>query len=206
VDRYLKERLVGAAVLVAAATILIPEMLSGPHDSSGVVQESSASSDSTGVKTYTIDLNAPSAQTTRSDQSLPQTFIEPAPPPEPVPSDKALAESQSAAGPTESSIVTRDEQLLDQYRTPSSTPSSSANAKPTALVDKNEPEKPETKTTEKSAEEKAIGNPIEPTHNKNQTKSQGKPVDQPRGSWAVQVASFEARPTSERVAKAFRRL
>jgi DedD protein len=56
VDTHLKERLVGAAVLVAAAVILIPEMLSGPSARSPEPAERSTEED--GVKTYTIDLGA----------------------------------------------------------------------------------------------------------------------------------------------------
>jgi DedD protein len=52
VERRVKERLVGAAVLMAAAIILIPEMLSGPRDKKPpAVQQSGP------LKTYTIDLN-----------------------------------------------------------------------------------------------------------------------------------------------------
>jgi len=62
VERQFKERLVGAAVLVAAAVILIPEMLSG----SGQARRAETSSSETRsgrsdapMKTYTIDLNQP---------------------------------------------------------------------------------------------------------------------------------------------------
>lgn len=199
-DRHLKERLVGAAVLVAAATILIPEMLSVTHDSSDVIQESTSSSDSSGIKTYTIDLSAPSGETPRPDQASPQTFIEPAPPPEPVPANNAAAEPQSASVPTQSVIVNRDEQLLDQYRTPHAAPNSVTEPKPAAAqAVENKSEKSETKTVEKNTE-KAIANQVAVATEKNSTKSQGKPAEQSRGGWAVQVASFEARATSDRVA------
>lgn len=60
-ERQLKERLVGAAVLIAVAVIMVPEMFSGSgsHESENPKppgNESSASSDSGQVKTYRIEL------------------------------------------------------------------------------------------------------------------------------------------------------
>src|SRR5688572_5172504 len=55
VERRVQERLVGAAVLMAAAIILIPEMLSGPRRGERAVT-GQPSSDAP-LKTYTIDLN-----------------------------------------------------------------------------------------------------------------------------------------------------
>ena len=63
-ERKVKERLVGAAVLMAAAVILIPEMLSGPDRESHAEQPAQSRSDAP-IKTYTIDLSqSPSAQPT----------------------------------------------------------------------------------------------------------------------------------------------
>jgi cell division septation protein DedD len=45
VERVVKERLVGAAVLMAAAVILIPEMLSGPDRNSESEPAAQARSD-----------------------------------------------------------------------------------------------------------------------------------------------------------------
>jgi DedD protein len=104
VERLVKERLVGAAVLMAAAVILIPEMLSGPDRESRAEPAAQSRSDSP-IKTYTIDLShSPSEQP-------PQAVVENrAPPPEepaatepaaaqPAPSDQAKPEvpQQSAA-------------------------------------------------------------------------------------------------------------
>jgi DedD protein len=56
VDTHLKERLVGAAVLVAAAVILIPEMLSGPSGRDAAPAGGTRTAEEGGVRTYTIDL------------------------------------------------------------------------------------------------------------------------------------------------------
>jgi DedD protein len=90
VERRVKERLVGAAVLMAAAIILIPEMLSGPkreQRSAGAQMPNEAP-----LKTYTIDLNrSPGAPTTTQIE-------ERAPPPEETPANSAPAETQSESG------------------------------------------------------------------------------------------------------------
>jgi DedD protein len=56
VERHLKERLIGAAVLVAVAIILIPEMLSGPATDSQNSDATPVAADGSAIKTYTIDL------------------------------------------------------------------------------------------------------------------------------------------------------
>ena len=89
-ERVVKERLVGAAVLMAAAIILIPEMLSGPDRASESEPAAQARGDAP-IKTYTIDLShSPSAQPT------PSAVDNRAPPPE----EPAAA---TAAPPTEQS-------------------------------------------------------------------------------------------------------
>lgn len=111
VERHVKERLVGAAVLVAAAVILIPEMLSGPQreqrnqpaaQSAGQVD---GQVDSKGgeppLKTYTIDLSqSPAAQdaaTSRESAAPPAVIEAPAPPPENSESPEAAESAPSAA-------------------------------------------------------------------------------------------------------------
>jgi len=79
VERIVKERLVGAAVLMAAAIILIPEMLSGP-DRGSRAEPAAQSRNDAPIKTYTIDLSqSPSAQ------PAPAVVENRAPPPEESP-------------------------------------------------------------------------------------------------------------------------
>jgi DedD protein len=88
VERPVKERLVGAAVLMAAAVILIPEMLSGPdrEPEAADAQAKPARNDAP-IKTYTIDLSqSPGSQTTAG-------IVENrAPPPEQMPVPQPAAE------------------------------------------------------------------------------------------------------------------
>ena len=189
VDKYLKERLVGAAVLVAAAIILIPEMLSGPKDNVAVPAELPAqnASDANGLKTYTIDLSAPKgapAQTNREKAEQPSVgspaIVETVPPPSEFPS--AGGDSTQNAGAQKSSNTQlsrdRDRPLLDEFTAQEKTA-----AQPTAKA----PEKPEkASSVETSPPATAVGD---------------KAIQQnvSVGGWSVQVASFSVRATSERI-------
>lgn len=102
-ERHVKERLVGAAVLVAAAVILIPEMLSGPDRS----PERAASQlpGDTPLKTYTIDLSRSPAQQSQEapDSPVPSTA---APPPEIIPEPETTApREQSPQANPDSEVV-----------------------------------------------------------------------------------------------------
>jgi DedD protein len=87
VDTHLKERLVGAAVLVAVAVILIPEMLSGPSGRDAAPAGAARTAEEGGVRTYTIDLgerarsgaNEPVPSEAGTTAAIEET---PAPPPE----------------------------------------------------------------------------------------------------------------------------
>jgi DedD protein len=86
VERKVKERLVGAAVLMAAAVILIPEMLSGHRESSAEPAAAQSRNDAP-IKTYTIDLSH------STSEQPPSAVVENrAPPPE------EPAAAQPAAG------------------------------------------------------------------------------------------------------------
>lgn len=93
-ERPVKERLVGAAVLMAAAVILIPEMLSGPDRES---TEKSAEADQGSIKTYTIDLSQSPGVTAAA--SAPKEMENRAPPPEEMPSTAAPPAEQPAPEP-----------------------------------------------------------------------------------------------------------
>ncbi|MGH8189374.1 MAG: hypothetical protein ACREUC_22645, partial [Steroidobacteraceae bacterium] len=94
-ERAVKERLVGAAVLMAAAIILIPEMLSGPDreatDPEARSQTAAAKGDSS-LKTYTIDLSqSPGARVST------ETVDSRMPPPEQSPAARPIVEQPVAS-------------------------------------------------------------------------------------------------------------
>ena len=113
VERHVKERLIGAAVLVAAAVILIPEMLSGPDSDPENEERAIATSDAP-LKTYTIDLSKSASQATAA-QSDPMSTA--APPPESSPvapdpiaaTDEAIPESNEGGNPTDQAVAVTPE-------------------------------------------------------------------------------------------------
>lgn len=182
VDKHLKERLVGATVLVVAANILIPPMLTGPHENAPGQTEllpAGAPTESGGVKTYTIDLSAaqrkdPSAATEESVDAraeLPIVEVAPAPPPDEPDASREAARSAEASAPVATS--------------PSSSPSSS----------------PETSTRPATSSARSPA-AVNDSRTSEPTKVQGAkdPVAKDDGNWAVQVASFGVRATADRIA------
>jgi DedD protein len=104
VERQLKERLIGAAVLVAVAVIMVPEMFSGP-DKSLKPATDAATLVTNQVKTYRVELQA----------SQPSTDTAPVEPPAERPLDEARAmqanpESSQAAPPDEQKSQTANTQ------------------------------------------------------------------------------------------------
>jgi DedD protein len=102
VERQLKERLIGAAVLMAVAVVMVPEMFSGPHSHSEPAADSSSAS-SGQIKTYHIQL-----QSAHSSEPQSQPAIEaPAAQPRdeaPVPAnDGNLSEPAASASAASSS-------------------------------------------------------------------------------------------------------
>jgi DedD protein len=92
VERKVKERLVGAAVLMAAAVILIPEMLSGHRESSTEPAVAQSRNDDAPIKTYTIDLSH------SSSEQPPSAVVENRAPPPEEPAAEQPTAAQPAAG------------------------------------------------------------------------------------------------------------
>lgn len=88
-ERPLKERLIGAAVLVAAAIILVPEMLSGPKKPSP--RAAAEPGAATATKTYTVDLRQPSSK---------PAIASPAEEPQAPAESEAGTEAESSSEPT----------------------------------------------------------------------------------------------------------
>jgi DedD protein len=175
VDRHLKERMIGAVVLVAAANILIPEMLSWPRTSPDRPQAEPtlpiAASDGGKLKTYTIDLakSAPT-QVEPAQQSPPSVT--------PVPeirssgneTKEAAASGAASRGAVDASVGT--------MMPPA--PGPKAETKPEAIT-RDLPNR---------------GDSI---------KAENKVVSAAQSGWAVQIGSFGAKPTADRVATDLKR-
>jgi DedD protein len=114
-ETRVKERLIGAVILVALIVALVPEILSGPHQLAGT--DGSRDSDQS-VRTYTVDLEAPELPTetppaeTPAPVTLPEQpavpensnepgklpeFVATMPAPNPVPEPPARSEAPASA-------------------------------------------------------------------------------------------------------------
>jgi len=97
-DQALKARLIGAAILVALAVLVIPELLSGRKTSEPVATTTSPAGSSQSVRTYTIELGATPAQNRPADAATtPEAATPPARLPTPTDSNPAPGAAQTAA-------------------------------------------------------------------------------------------------------------
>jgi DedD protein len=177
VERRVKERLVGAAVLIAAAIILNEAMLSDPgRDERAAVARPSSD---TPLKTYTIDLNrSPGSQSTSA-------VDERVPPPEVLtPAQQQAATDATPVEPSEN--PTPAPQAVPERTAP--TPQSIASDQPrsaeSAPVPLPSPTRP--------------ANPREPEVAQPIASAPAAPTS--RG-WAVQLGSFASRATADRMVK-----
>ncbi len=119
-EEPLKARLIGAAVLVAIAVLLIPELLSGRKAGEPVVEEGAGQR---GTRTFNIELSTGSAQSVRSAPAVtspasgapaptqkmasdkPSAEAEPGPEAKPPPARSAAPEPATAAASVETAPV-----------------------------------------------------------------------------------------------------
>lgn len=109
VERQVKERLIGAAVLVAIAVILIPELLSGPSTQHKPPVATSPRNEQ-GIKTYQFDLNQPrpSGQFTSPTAAPPPEQTTPQPEPEKQPEAQSAPEETAATPPAAATVPGRE--------------------------------------------------------------------------------------------------
>ncbi|MFC4314668.1 SPOR domain-containing protein [Steroidobacter flavus] len=201
-ERPVKERLIGAAVLMAAAIILIPEMLSGPSRESAEKQAQTADngggSGEAAIKTYTIDLN-------KAPGSQPPTPVEQtdnrAPPPEEAPPPETSAPEQAAQPPaaTQVSPEPKAPTPAEQPETPKPEPRSESPrqvaAQPARAEAPPKPEpKPESRPESPKPEPRAVAS----------APSAPKSAVPTGKGWAVQLASYASEATAERVMNEWR--
>jgi DedD protein len=135
-DRQLKERLIGAAVLIAVAVIMVPEMFSGSGSHSTTQQESASDSSASGqIKTYHIDLQHRESVSATSEPPVQQppmvadTHISVPPAASSASSSesvRSVAEASSASSSSRSSTSQSASQSASSLRSASSSSSKSA--------------------------------------------------------------------------------
>jgi len=200
VERPVKERLVGAAVLMAAAVILIPEMLSGPDRGA-----TGKSVEAGGIKTYTIDLSQSPGVTTATSG---QTTDNRAPPPETISSTSAPLAGEFAPEPAD--------QISPESSTPAvaETPaerSPAPAAEPPPQPETTAPAQPQPKPQAKpeAPSRPVASGPTAPTSSAPAAKPAGNaaPADRaiPAGKgWAVQLGSYSSEATAQRLSGEWR--
>jgi DedD protein len=95
-ETRVKERLIGALILIALIVLLVPELLTGPHQEAG-----SGTRDGGAVQTYTIDLAAPTSQPAPTDSRVQQAAPEPAAAPADQPTETVSVEAVPEPVPAE---------------------------------------------------------------------------------------------------------
>jgi DedD protein len=187
VERPVKERLIGAAVLMAAAIILIPEMLSGP-DRDPADKQARAATDGEGageasIKTYTIDLSqSPGAQSSIASEPTNNS----APPPEEMPSAAPVPAEQPTTTPQVSPESEPAPPPAVVAETPKPEPARAEAPPPSP--------KPEPKSEPPKPEPRAIASaPAAPRS----------AVPAGKG-WAVQLGSYSSETTAQRLMNEWR--
>lgn len=159
-ERQLKERLIGATVLVAIAVIMVPEMFSGPRSHTEPAT-ASASLSSGQIKTYHIELQS-------AHSSQPQISS-------PVDEPAAYAREQASADDSENAAAESSSASSSSSATVSSvaraTPASSSSSSASSAQSTRSASKPKSESVVESSSKPAASNP-------------------PDGQWVVQVGSF----------------
>ena len=95
-ETRVKERLIGALILIALIVLLVPELLTGPHE-----ERRSGTRDGAAVQTYTIDLTAPASQTAPAASRIQQAPPEPAAAPADQPTETVRIEAVPEPAPAQ---------------------------------------------------------------------------------------------------------
>jgi DedD protein len=174
-ESRLKERLTGAAILVALIVLLVPEIFRGQHDGDKQSATAGSGSDGAPLRSYTIDLSnnpkdtAPMRSTAEGSNPPPDgATVSPASTPAPAP-PAAPAATVSSPTPTP---------------TPTPTPASQSATVHTARPTASSTPPPAAAPTPKSV-----------------AKPAPKPASKPAaaGGWSVQLGLFAKRENAERV-------
>jgi len=190
-ERHAKERLVGAAVLIAAAVILIPEMLSGPKRSA--TASIPARAGEAPMKTYTIDLNhspdAPASTPAVEERAPPQETVasEPETSAPASPAQVETSEPVPASAPTEAVAPHEESVEVPPAAAPKVIPESAPVKVPPAEPAGAEPPKPAERPAPvvKSAPKVLAPAATVPTSRQ----------------WAVQLGSFRSKSGAEGLAR-----
>jgi len=176
-ERHVKERLIGATILLVLVVLLVPEFLSGPKAPPPAPPASLPAP----VHTYTVDLNDPSRATLQEPDS-----------------DAANAPTATAASsvPTDPSVAT--EPSAPPSGSPSTPPQSqapieSAPITPTETVGPGSERSPHSTSLVSSPEQAPVSSGSARVVTGRHPGA--------KGAWSVQLGSFASKPNAEKLAK-----
>ena len=216
-DRRVKERLIGATILVVLIVLIVPELLSGPKPRMTAVQPSSSAGPSEAVRNVTVDLTTSKATPAENTAA------------ENIPADNTAAsaplspaQSTTAAGPAVSgeaasgnaapgNATSGDAMAAGESLTAESAPGETAAEAPAVASRANRAAGPPTIATLKaqqpahSAAAELESEPSAPRLTPSASKPGNATATAPAGAsnhhWAVQLGSFASRANAERLVR-----
>ena len=174
-DRALKERIIGAVVLVIVVVLVVPVFLDGPQDNSETVSEgiSLPGQANDGTRTVVLDRDrsepVPESGRTSADEPLPETVDEPSPETVAEPSPETVAEPVPVAE-TDRAAPSGDEPAGADPDSDGVEPAAAAESPATTVIEPEPEPAPDT------------------------------PTRSATGMWAVQLGSFSNEANAERLA------
>jgi DedD protein len=206
-DRRVKERLVGATILVVLIILIVPELLSGPKARVTSVQPPSAAGPAEVVRNVTVDLatsKATPAENTPTDDTAASAASLPA---ESTNATGAAASGDAAPGNTASGDATTP----GEAPTAESAPGEAAAGAPASTSRANRAQGPPTIATLKAQQPAHSTHPelesppstprSAPQASKPGNASATAPAGAPNHHWAVQLGSFASRANAERLVR-----
>jgi DedD protein len=205
-DRRVKERLVGATILVVLIVLIVPELLSGPKARVTPVQPPSAAGPADAVRNVTVDL-ATSKATPAENTPADNTAASAAMPAESTTATGAAISGDAASG----NAASGDATAPGEAPTAESAPGEAAAGAPAPTSRVNRTLGYPTIATLKaqqpahSAEPKLESEPSTPRSAPQASKSGNASATAPAGAsnhhWAVQLGSFASRANAERLVR-----
>jgi DedD protein len=212
-DRHLKERLVGAAVLVLVAVLFVPELLSGPPQPRVAAQVVAVSdvptSTAASLRTYTVNLDHPASQVPLTDASAlpsPQSPLPSAVQAQSAPAGREPASTpgaQPAAADDTAAAPARSEpkvEVLPAAR-PATVPADDS-AEPARRETRADPRSEARTTTHPEAHTDARTHAPAVTAAARPANSFA-PIGE-KGGWSIQLGSFANKANAEKLARTLR--
>jgi DedD protein len=216
-DRRVKERLIGATILVVLIVLIVPELLSGPKARMTPVQPPSAAGPAEAVRNVTVDLATskatPAENTAAENTSADNTAASAASPPaEGTTAIGAAVSGEAAPGnAAPGNAASGDAPAAGEALTAESAPGETAAGAPAVAKHANRTPAPPTIATLKaqqpahSAPAELESEPSTPKSAPSASKPGNGGATAPAGAsnhhWAVQLGSFASRANAERLVR-----